>query len=183
MPPARLRIITTSKLFIGGKFPRAESGRVLTAVDCLTGAHLAHYGQASIKDLRDAVAAARAAQRAWAAAAPSLRGQILYRAAEMIEGRMASLAAVISTTTGATAAAAEDEVAACADRLVHFAGWADKISAVFGSVNQVATSHFNFSMPEPTGVVAVLARSILQPLLLVQQILVVAVVVQETILA
>ena len=157
MPSARLRILKTSKLFIGGKFPRAESGRVLTAVDFLTGAHLAHYGQASIKDLRDAVAAARAAQRAWAAAAPSLRGQILYRAAEMIEGRMASLASVISTTTGVTAAAAEDEVAACADRLVHFAGWADKISAVFGSVNQVATSHFNFTVPEPTGVVAVLA--------------------------
>jgi len=157
MPAARLRILKTCKLFIGGKFPRTESGRTLTAVDPVTGAHLAHYGRASQKDGRDAVVAARAAQAGWAAATPYLRGQILYRAAEMLESRTAALAEVIAASTGATAAAARREVAACADRLVHFAGWTDKVAAVFGSVNPVATPHFNFTTPEPTGVVAVIA--------------------------
>jgi len=157
MPGARLSILKTCKLFIGGKFPRTESGRVLTALHPTTGEHLAHYGRASKKDLRDAVAAARAAHDGWAAATPLLRGQILYRAAEMIEGRAASLAGVIAASTGVTAAAARREVAASADRFVHFAGWSDKFAAVFGSVNPVSTPHFNFTTPEPVGVVAVLA--------------------------
>lgn len=157
MPRARLSILKTCKLFIGGKFPRTESGRTLTAVHATTGRHLAHFCRASKKDARDAVVAARAAQTGWAASAPFLRGQILYRAAEMIEGRTAALVEVVAASTGATATAARREVAACVDRLVHFAGWTDKMSAVFGSVNPVATPHFNFTTPEAAGVVAVMA--------------------------
>ena len=156
MPRARLSILKTCKLFIGGKFPRTESGRVLTAVDPASGAHLAHYSRASKKDARDAVVAARAAQPGWAAATPYLRGQILYRAAEMVESRAAALAQVISASTGIRPAAAGSEVAEAADRWVHFAGWADKVAAVFGSVNPVASPHFNFTIPEPTGVVGVI---------------------------
>lgn len=156
MPRARLRIPKTCKLFIGGKFPRTESGRVLTAMDPATGEHLAHYCRASKKDARDAVVAARAAQAGWAAATPYLRGQILYRAAEMLESRAAALAEAISTSTGVRPVAARREVAEAADRLVYFAGWADKVAAVFGSVNPVASPHFNFTSPEPSGVVGVI---------------------------
>lgn len=143
-------------MFIGGKFPRTESGRTLTAVNPATGDHLAHYCRASKKDARDAVVAARAAQPGWAAATPYLRGQILYRMAEMVESRGLSLAEAVTASTGVARAAAQREVAAAADRLVHFAGWTDKVAAVFGSVNPVATPHFNFTSPEPTGVVGVI---------------------------
>ncbi len=157
MATARLGILKTYKLFIGGKFPRTESGRTLTAVDATTGAHLAHWCRASKKDVRDAVVAARTAQSGWAGATAYLRGQILYRAAEMIDGRAAAFAEVIAASTGVTPAAARREVEQAADRFVHFAGWADKYAAVFGSVNPVATPHFNFTTPEPTGVVGVIA--------------------------
>lgn len=157
MAASRLGILKTYKLFIGGKFPRTESGRTLAASAPKTGAHLAHYCRASKKDARDAVTAARAAQGGWASATPYLRGQILYRAAEMIESRAASLAECLAASTGASAAAAAREVEEAADCLAHYAGWTDKFAAVFGSVNPVASPHFNFTTPEPMGVVAVIA--------------------------
>ncbi len=157
MPGTRLSVWKTYKLFIGGKFPRSESGRVLAAVNPKTGGLVANYSHGSKKDVRDAVVAARGAVSGWAGATAYLRGQILYRAAEMLESRAAAFEAELVEGTGATPAAARAEVEAAVDRLVYFAGWADKYSQVFGSVNAVASSHFNFSTPEPTGVVAVLA--------------------------
>lgn len=152
--PARNRIPVrkTYKLFIGGKFVRSESGRVLTAR-----AGLDNYSHASRKDFRDAVVAARAAFDGWARTSAYLRGQILYRAAEMLETRQAELSAEIARSLAVSSAKARAEVAATIDRLVYFAGWTDKLSQVFGSVNPVASPHFNFTLPEPTGVVAVIA--------------------------
>lgn len=164
MPQARLKVLKTYKLYIGGKFPRTESGRTMTARHATTGGHLAHYCHASRKDLRDAIVAARAALPGWSASTAYLRGQILYRAAEMIEGRAASFAAEISDVTGASAAAARREVEASVDRLVHHAGWTDKLGSVFGSVNPVASPHFNFTAPEPSGVIGIFAPD--QPFLL-----------------
>ncbi|MEM7144006.1 MAG: aldehyde dehydrogenase [Verrucomicrobiota bacterium] len=151
----RLSVLKTYKLFIGGKFPRTESGRYLVSANPRTGDHLANYCQASRKDLRDAVRAAGAARKSWAAATPYLRGQILYRAAEMLEGRSDALTNELQSTTGLTPAQAKKETAATIDRLVYFAGWTDKYSQVFGGINPVATSHFNFTLPEPTGIVAI----------------------------
>ncbi len=157
MPAApRLSVPKTLKLFIGGKFPRTESGRVLTATSP-RGAHLAHYCRASRKDLRDAAVAARKGADAWAAATPYLRGQILYRLAEMLESRAASLADELAAATGVKPAAAGSEVAAAIDVLVHLAGWPDKLPQVFGSVNPVAAPYFNFSQLEPGGVVVMFA--------------------------
>jgi len=154
-PPARLPVLKTYKLSIGGKFPRTESGRYLVAKSPTTGDHLANYCHASRKDFRDAVTAARKAQPAWAAHSAYLRGQILYRAAEMLEGRATSLADELARSTGQSPAEARAEVDATIDRLVYFAGWTDKIAQVFGTVNPVASPHFNFTTPEPTGVVAI----------------------------
>lgn len=156
MGTGRLPVLKTYKLWIGGKFPRAESGRTLTACGA-GGRHLAHYGQGSRKDVRDAVVAARAAVKAWSGSTPYLRGQILYRAAEMMESRAGALAEEVAASTGRRMAAARREVEAAVDCLVHYAGWADKIAQVGGSVNGVASPHFNFTVPEPTGVVGVLA--------------------------
>lgn len=153
---ARLEIKKTYKLYIGGKFPRSESGRYLPAKSA-SGEHLDNYAHASRKDFRDAVAAARAAVDGWSRATAYNRGQILYRAAEMLQNRAAELTAEIARSTGVSAGKAKREVASAIERLVHFAGWTDKYQQVFGSVNPVATSHFNFSTVEPTGVVAVLA--------------------------
>jgi acyl-CoA reductase-like NAD-dependent aldehyde dehydrogenase len=150
----RIRIQKTYKLFIGGKFVRGENGRVLPA-RTLQGATLANYCRASRKDFRDAVLAARKAQPAWAKASAYLRGQILYRAAEMLEMRKSELEMEIARSQGATAATSSSEVTQTIDRLVHYAGWTDKFTQIFGSVNPVASSHFNFTMPEPTGVVVV----------------------------
>jgi len=152
----RLDVRKTYKLYIGGKFPRSESGKVLTAHGP-DAAPLDNYSWASRKDLRDAVVAARGAFAGWAKASAYLRGQILYRAAEMLQNRAGELAGEITRSTGARAVQAEAEVAATIDRLVYFAGWTDKYAQVFGSVNPVASPHFNFTTPEPTGVVAVLA--------------------------
>jgi acyl-CoA reductase-like NAD-dependent aldehyde dehydrogenase len=157
MPPARLKVLKTYKLYIGGKFPRTESGRTMTALHPTTGEHLAHYCHASRKDLRDAIVAARSAQPGWSATTAYLRGQILYRAAEIIEGRSDSFATEISDLTGQSLKEARSEVAAAVDRLVHFAGWTDKYSQVFSSVNPVASPHFNFTFPEPSGVVGIFA--------------------------
>src|SRR5580692_4683199 len=152
----RLDVKKTYKLYIGGKFPRSESGRYLPAKSA-SGKHLDNVSHASRKDFRDAVGAARAAFDGWNKATAYNRGQILYRAAEMLQNRAAELVNEIACSTGVTMGKAKQEVALAIDRLVHFAGWTDKYAQVFGSVNPVASSHFNFTTPEPTGVVVVLA--------------------------
>src|SRR5947208_3047701 len=154
-PRRRLTVQKTYKLFIGGKFARGENGRVIAARDG-QGNVLANYWRASRKDFRDAVRAARSAVAGWTKCSPYLRGQILYRAAEMLEGRRRELESELARV-GSPAARARREVTAAIDRLVHYAGWTDKFSQILGSVNPVATSHFNFTIPEPTGVVAALA--------------------------
>jgi acyl-CoA reductase-like NAD-dependent aldehyde dehydrogenase len=152
----RLDVKKTYKLYIGGKFPRSESGRYLPAKSA-SGKHLDNFAHASRKDFRDAVTAARSAFDGWAKATAYNRGQILYRAAEMLQNRASQLVNEIARSTGVTMGKAKQEVALAIDRLVHFAGWTDKYAQVFGSVNPVASSHFNFTTPEPTGVVVVLA--------------------------
>jgi acyl-CoA reductase-like NAD-dependent aldehyde dehydrogenase len=152
----RLDIKKTYKLYIGGKFPRSESGRYLPA-KTVKGEHLDNVAHASRKDFRDAVVAARAAFGTWNKATAYNRGQILYRAAEMLQNRAGELVHEIARSTRASTRKAEAEVTLAIDRLVHFAGWTDKYQQVFGSVNPVASSHFNFTTPEPTGVVVVLA--------------------------
>ncbi len=152
----RLDIKKTYKLFIGGKFPRSESGRYLPAKSA-KGEHLDNFSHASRKDFRDAVTAARGAFEGWNKATAYNRGQILYRAAEMLQNRSSELTNEIARSTNASPAKARREVTAAIDRLVHFAGWTDKYQQVFGSVNPVASSHFNFTTPEPTGVVVALA--------------------------
>ena len=156
MSANRLDVKKTYKLYIGGKFPRSESGRYLPAHGA-DGRHLDNYCWASRKDFRDAVVAARAAVDGWSKASAYNRGQILYRAAEMLQNRASELVNEVARSTGVSAARAKREVTLAIDRLVHFAGWTDKFTQVFGSVNPVATSHFNFTTPEPTGVVVVLA--------------------------
>jgi len=152
----RLDVKKTYKLYIGGKFPRSESGRYLPAKSP-SGAHLDNYVHASRKDFRDAVVAARAAVDGWSKATAYNRGQILYRAAEMLQNRAGELVNEVARSTGVSAAKAKREVTLVIDRLVYFAGWTDKYTQTFGSVNPVATSHFDFTTPEPTGVVVVLA--------------------------
>jgi hypothetical protein len=152
----RLGVRKTYKLFIGGAFPRSESGRSyqVTGPD---GAVLANAAWASRKDARDAVVAARAAFGRWAGATAYNRGQVLYRVAELLEGRSAQFAAEIVQNEGLDLDAAEDQVARAIDRWVWYAGWTDKISQVAGAANPVAGPYFNFSVPEPAGVVAVIA--------------------------
>lgn len=156
MSAARLDVRKTYKLYIGGKFVRSESGRVLPAATA-QGGFLDNFCHGSRKDLRDAVSAARAAAEGWAKASAYLRGQILYRAAEMLENRAEEMTEEIARSSGAKTTQARAEVNLAIDRLVCFAGWTDKHAQVFGSVNPVATPHFNFTLPEPTGVVAVLS--------------------------
>ena len=156
MRRARLDVKKTYKLYLGGKLPRSESGRYLPA-RASTGSHLDNFSWASRKDFRDAVVAARAAIDGWSNATAYNRGQILYRTAEMLQSRAAELVTEIARSTGASAARAGREVSLAIDRLVYFAGWTDKYSQIFGSVNPVASPHFNFTTPEPTGVVVVLA--------------------------
>src|SRR5215210_7166674 len=146
----RLGILKTYKLFIGGKFPRGESGRYLTARAAGSDAPLANYCHASRKDFRDAAVAARKAQPGWAKNNAYLRGQILYRAAEMLEARSAELVQEVGQASRGNAGR---EVEATIDRLVYWAGWTDKFTQLFGTVNPVSSSHFNFTIPEPTGVV------------------------------
>ena len=152
----RLDVKKTYKLYIGGKFPRSESGRYLPAKSA-NGRHLDNFAHASRKDFRDAVVAARQAFDGWSNATAYNRGQILYRAAEMLQNRAEELVDEISRSTGLSLAKAKREVTLTIDRLVHFAGWTDKYTQVFGSVNPVASPHFNFTVPEPTGVVVLLA--------------------------
>ncbi|ACY96442.1 MULTISPECIES: aldehyde dehydrogenase family protein [Thermomonospora] len=153
--PARLAVRKTYKLFIGGAFPRSESGRTYVVTDA-GGEFLANACQASRKDARDAVSAARKAFPGWSARTPYNRGQILYRIAEMLEGRRAQFIAELRQA-GLAEDAAVAEVDAAIDRWVWYAGWADKLAAVTGSVNPVAGPFFSFSAPDPTGVVAIVA--------------------------
>lgn len=153
MKAARLPVLKTYKLSIGGAFPRSESGRVLPAVGPDGRTVLGNYAHASRKDFRDAVVNARAAQPKWAGASAYLRGQILYRAAEVLECRRAELEAELKRATGKSA---EAEVTSAIDLLVHYAGWTDKYAQLFSTVNPVASPHFNFTFPEPTGVVALM---------------------------
>jgi acyl-CoA reductase-like NAD-dependent aldehyde dehydrogenase len=151
----RLRVRKTHKLYIGGAFPRSESGRSY-AISGHDGRFIANAALASRKDLRDAVAAARKAFAGWSAATAYNRGQVLYRVAEMLESRRAELSGAVSAAE-APGAGAAGQVEAAIDRLVWYAGWSDKIAQVAGSANPVAGPYFNFSLPEPTGVVGVLA--------------------------
>ncbi|PYK71798.1 MAG: aldehyde dehydrogenase [Verrucomicrobia bacterium] len=151
----RLTVQKTYKLFIGGKFARGENGRVIAARDA-HGNVLANYCRASRKDFRDSVRAGRSAVAGWTKCSPYLRSQILYRAAEMLEARRRELESELARV-GSAAARARREVTAAIDRLVYYAGWTDKFSQILGSINSVATSHFNFTIPEPTGVVIALA--------------------------
>ncbi len=153
--PERIGVLKTYKIYIGGKFPRTESGRFYKALD-RKGKALANICLSSRKDFREAVVAARAAFPGWSASSAFLRGQILYRVAEMLEGRKEQFIAELFEQ-GATRPAARAEVEEAIDRLVYFAGWCDKYQQVFSSVNPVSSSHFNFSLMEPTGVVALIA--------------------------
>jgi acyl-CoA reductase-like NAD-dependent aldehyde dehydrogenase len=153
---ARIAVRKTYKLYIGGAFPRSESGRSYVVTDH-KGGFLANAAMASRKDARDAVAAARKAFGGWSAATAYNRGQVLYRVAELLEGRRAQFVAEIRVAEGLGPRQAEALVDAAIDRWVWYAGWADKITQVRGAANPVAGPYFNFSLPEPTGVVAVVA--------------------------
>lgn len=153
---SRLSIPKTYKLAIGGKFPRSESGRTYE-VTTPKGAFLANASLASRKDARDAVVAARAAQSGWAGATAYNRGQVLYRIAELLEGRREQFVEEIRASEGASAAAATRQLEAAIDAWVWYAGWTDKFAQVAGSGNPVAGPFFNLSVPEPTGVVAAIA--------------------------
>lgn len=151
--PTRLPIPKTYKLFIGGAFPRSESGRS-EPITSPSGELLGHSCRASRKDLRDAVTAARKAHASWSAATPYLRSQILYRMAEMLEGKAAEFHTLLGAA-GATAADAQRELALSVDRLVAFAGWADKFAAILGRQNPVSAPYWNISIPQPVGAVGV----------------------------
>jgi acyl-CoA reductase-like NAD-dependent aldehyde dehydrogenase len=152
----RVAVRKTYKLFIGGAFPRSESGRSYVVSDS-AGAFLANAAQASRKDVRDAVVAARKAFGGWAAATAYNRGQVLYRVAELLEERRAQFVAAVVAAEGVSGADAAAHVDAAIDRWVWYAGWSDKLAQVVGAANPVAGPYFNFSLPEPTGVVGVLA--------------------------
>ncbi len=149
----RLEVKKTYKLYIGGKFPRSESGRVQTLTD-KKGEVIANVAKASKKDLRNTVVATRKAQLGWAASSAYLKGQILYRLAEMLEGRKAQFISSL-IRSGKTQKRATAEVEKSIDTLVYFAGWSDKFQAVYSSVNPVSSPHYNFSAPVATGVVGI----------------------------
>lgn len=151
----RINVLKTYKIFIGGQFPRTESGRYYPLLN-KKGETLANICLSSRKDFRNAVVAARAAFGGWSGRAAMNRGQILYRIAEMMEGRKAQLVDEL-IQMGNSAKSAKEEVETAIDRCVYYSGWCDKYQALFGSVNPVASSHFNFSVPEPMGVIAVIA--------------------------
>lgn len=153
---SRLAVPKTYKLYIGGKFPRSESGRTYEVVT-KRGAFLANAAKASRKDARDAVVAARSALSGWANATPYNRGQVLYRIAELLEGRRAQFVDEIVSSEGVSVSAATRQVDEAIDRWVWYAGWADKYVQVTGNANPVSGPYFNLSVPEPTGVVAIVA--------------------------
>lgn len=152
----RIDVKKTYKLFINGAFPRTESGRTYE-IKSAKGVFIANPCLASRKDLKDAVVAARAAQSGWNKASAYNKGQILYRIAEMLEGRRAQFVDEIVAVTGVTKAKAEKEVTDSVDRLVWYAGWSDKLSSLSGALNPVAGPYYNFTVPESMGVVAAIA--------------------------
>jgi acyl-CoA reductase-like NAD-dependent aldehyde dehydrogenase len=152
----RVDVRKTYKLYVGGAFPRSESGRTYAATDS-KGAFVANVAQASRKDARDAVVAARKAFAGWSGRTPYNRGQVLYRVAEMLEGRREQFVSEVAAAEGLRRTAATTVVDTAIDRWVWYAGWADKLAQVTGSANAVAGPYFDFSLPEPTGVVGVLA--------------------------
>jgi acyl-CoA reductase-like NAD-dependent aldehyde dehydrogenase len=154
----RLAVRKTYKLFIGGAFPRSESGRSYV-VTTPAGSFVANAAQASRKDARDAVVSARKAFAGWSGATAYNRGQVLYRVAELLEGRFDQFVDEVMTGEGLDRGSAVSSVAPAIDRWVWYAGWSDKIAQVLGGANPVAGPYFDFSVPEPTGVVAVLAPS------------------------
>ncbi len=156
MSPARLAVPKTYKLYIGGKFSRSESGRVYE-VTTRKGNFMANAAKASRKDARDAVVAARAAVSGWSGATGYNRGQVLYRIAELLDGRRAQFAEEIVQCEGVSAGAGSAQVDQAIDLWVWYAGWADKYVQVAGNGNPVSGPYFNLSTPEPTGVVAVIA--------------------------
>jgi len=153
---ARLAVRKTLKLYVGGAFPRSESGRTYE-VRAADGRFVANAALASRKDARDAVVAARKAFGGWSSATAYNRGQVLYRVAEVLEGRRGQLAVEVADADDVTAAEAGRRVDAAIDRWVWYAGWSDKVHQVRGSANPVAGPYFDFSVPEPTGVVALVA--------------------------
>jgi len=153
---SRLGILKTYKIYIGGKFPRTESGRYYTA-QSVSGDRIANICLSSRKDFREAVVAARNAHKGWASRSAFNRSQVLYRIAEMLEGRKNQFVEEM-ILQGMTRQSAMKEAGLAVDRLVYYAGWCDKYQQIFSSVNPVASSHFNFSVPEPMGVVALIAH-------------------------
>ena len=153
---SRIDVRKTYKLYIGGQFPRSESGRSYVVNDA-KGRLLANAAQASRKDARDAVVAARAAFGGWSGKTAYNRAQVVYRIAEVLEGRREQFEAELRAAEGVTPAKARTYVDAAIDRLVWYAGWADKITQVVGNANPVAGPYFNLSTPEPSGVIAVVA--------------------------
>jgi acyl-CoA reductase-like NAD-dependent aldehyde dehydrogenase len=154
-PSKRLEVLKTYKIYIGGQFPRTESGRYYIAENS-AGNKLANVCLSSRKDFREAVVAARNASGGWSGRAAFNRGQILYRIAEMLEGRKAQFVDELMKQDSSKAEA-EKEVELSIDRLIYYAGWCDKFQQIYSAVNPVASSHFNFSVPEPTGVVSMIA--------------------------
>jgi acyl-CoA reductase-like NAD-dependent aldehyde dehydrogenase len=152
---SRLQVLKTYKMYVGGAFIRSESGKVVSALAWDGKTVLAQVCRASRKDFRDAVVVARKAFSKWSGTGAYLKGQILYRAAEMLEMRAEEIEREIVRNTGASSAVARREVADAVELLVHYAGWTDKFTAVFGSVNPVSSPHFNFTYPEGTGVVVI----------------------------
>ncbi len=152
---SRIEVLKTYKIYIAGQFPRTESGRYYPLTD-KRGEPIANVSLSSRKDFRNAVVAARHAFGGWSSRAANNRGQILYRIAEMTEGRKDQFVNEL-LQQGSTKKSAEAEVTAAIDRLIYYSGWCDKYQQSFGTVNPVASSHFNFSVPEPTGVVAIIA--------------------------
>ena len=152
----RVTVTKTCKLYLGGALARSESGRTVRVTDH-QGEFMANAALASRKDGRDAVVAARKGQAAWASATPYNRGQVMYRMAEMMEGRRAELVQALRDLSGLSVARATREVDLAVDSLVHHAGWTDKLATVMGSVNAVSSPFFSYSVPEPTGVVVVTA--------------------------
>lgn len=166
----RAPILKTYKLFIGGKFPRSESGHYYQIQKPKTKIPLANVSRASRKDLRDAVRVAREALPSWQAKTAYNRGQILYRMAEVLESRKAEFIDEIQQMTARPRPKAEKEVLTAIDRLVWYAGWSDKYQQILGSVNPVAAPYFNFTLPEPQGVVGILAAEELPLIPLVSKI-------------
>lgn len=153
---ARAQVRKTYKLYVGGAFPRSESGRTYPVTDA-GGSFMANAALASRKDLREAVVAARKGHRSWAGATPYNRGQVLYRIAEMVESRRTEFVELARQSHGLSARQGTTEVDLVVDRLVHYAGWTDKLASVLGHANAVSGPYFCYSTPEPTGVVGVLA--------------------------